>query len=122
MKDLNNKDPQGSFKNIISNINDLIDPGLWEEVGQEKVKNPDPSIRYCQRCILGSDEVAQILEAGTGPDTTDSKISEMYAGETVGAHGSIGLYVYTFEDEDYVYVAHYIYEVEHQAYLWRHNK
>ena len=116
MKDLNN---QGSFKNIISNINNLIDPDFWEEVGQEKEENPNP---YCQRCTLGSDDVGQILEAGTGPDSTDPKISEMYAGETVGAHGSIGLYVYTFEDEDYVYVAHYIYEVEHQAYLWRHNK
>ena len=88
-------------------------------MGQEKEENPNP---YCQRCTLGSDDVGQILEAGTGPDSTDPKISEMYAGKTVGAHGSIGLYVYTFEDEDYVYVAHYIYEVEHQAYLWRHNK
>ena len=119
MKDLNN---QGSFKNIISNINNLRVSNWWEEVGQEKVENPDPSIRYCQRCTLGSDEVAQILEAGTGPDSTDPEIKEMYAGDLPGAHGSIGLFVYTFEDEDYVYVAHYIYEVEHQAYLWRHNK
>ena len=42
MKDLNNKDPQGSFKNIMRNMSNLIDPGLWEEVGEEKEKNPDP--------------------------------------------------------------------------------
>ena len=52
------------------------------------------------------------------PDITE----EQYAGDVHGAHGSVGMYIYTMEDDDWIYVAHFIYEVEHQCFLFRHKK
>ena len=51
-----------------------------------------------------------------------SEMKEQYAGDVHGAHGPVGLYIYTMEDDDWVYVAHFIYEVEHQCFLFRHRK
>tara|TARA_B100000212_G_C27031771_1_gene387655 strand:- start:98 stop:430 length:333 start_codon:yes stop_codon:yes gene_type:complete len=45
-----------------------------------------------------------------------------YAGDVHGAHGPTRLYIYTMEDDDWVYVAHFIYEVEYQCFLFRHKK
>ena len=47
---------------------------------------------------------------------------QQYAGDVHGAMGPVGLYIYTMEDDDWVYVAHFIYEVEHQCFLFRHKK
>lgn len=47
---------------------------------------------------------------------------EHYAGDVHGAQGPVGLYIYTMEDDDWIYVAHYINEVEHQCFLYRHRK
>ena len=54
-------------------------------------------------------------------DHWSKDISE-YAGDVKGAIGPVGLYIYTMEDDDWVYVAHFIYEVEHQCFLFRHKK
>ena len=43
-------------------------------------------------------------------------------GDVQGAHGDVGLYVYTMEDDDWLYIAHFIYEVEYQCFLFRHKK
>ena len=60
---------------------------------------------------------AHVLEANEpSPDISH------YAGDVDGAHGPVGLYIYTMEDDDWVYVAHYIHEVEHQCFLFRHRK
>tara|TARA_R110000824_G_C15089668_1_gene665211 strand:+ start:111 stop:413 length:303 start_codon:yes stop_codon:yes gene_type:complete len=48
-------------------------------------------------------------------------ISE-YAGDVKGAMGPVGLYIYTMEDDDWIYVAHMIREVEYQCFLFRHRK
>tara|TARA_R100001244_G_scaffold36657_1_gene33550 strand:+ start:274 stop:600 length:327 start_codon:yes stop_codon:yes gene_type:complete len=48
-------------------------------------------------------------------------ISE-YAGDVHGAMGPVGLYIYTMEDDDWIYVAHMIREVEYQCFLFRHRK
>ena len=45
-----------------------------------------------------------------------------HAGDVHGAMGPVGLYIYTMEDDDWVYIAHYINEVEHQCFLFRHRK
>ena len=44
------------------------------------------------------------------------------AGDVEGAHGDVGLYIYTMEDDNWLYVAHFIYEVEYQCFLFRHKK
>jgi len=45
-----------------------------------------------------------------------------YTGDVHGAQGPVGLYIYTMEDDEWIYVAHYINEVEHQCFLFRHRK
>ena len=47
---------------------------------------------------------------------------EHYGGEVHGAMGPVGLRIYTMEDDDWIYVAHFINEVEHQCFLFRHRK
>ena len=66
-----------------------------------------------------SDVASRVSEVLDGQFSTDA---ELYAGDVQGAHGDVGLYVYTIEDDDWVYVAHFIYEVEHQCFLFRHKK
>ena len=51
-----------------------------------------------------------------------SKNKEIYAGDVHGAMGPVGMYIYTMEDDDWVYVAHMIREVEYQCFLFRHRK
>jgi|TARA_E500000178_G_scaffold356229_1_gene432625 hypothetical protein len=46
----------------------------------------------------------------------------MSAGNVDGAHGGVGLYIYKMEDDDWIYIAHFIYEVEYQCFLFRHKK
>jgi len=55
-------------------------------------------------------------------DSAKSEIKGQYAGDVNGAHGPVGMYIYTMEDDDWIYVAHFIYEVEHQCFLFRHKK
>ena len=67
-----------------------------------------------------SDVASRVAEV---MDAQDQEIlGEFYAGDVQGAHGPVGLYIYTMEDDDWVYVAHFIYEVEYQCFLFRHKK
>ena len=50
------------------------------------------------------------------------QVQGLYAGDVDGAHGPVGMYIYTMEDDDWIYVAHFIYEVEYQCFLFRHRK
>jgi len=73
-----------------------------------------------------------IQKAKDDPSDVASRVAEVidakehkwagYAGDVQGAHGDVGLYIYTMEDDDWLYIAHFIYEVEYQCFLFRHKK
>jgi hypothetical protein len=96
-----------------------IEEKYWEEVGAPAVSHPDDR-SYCQRYNRDFASVAIIIEDLMENGTV--KVDELSAGEVFGINCPVPLTIYTFEDNDYVYVAHYINEIEHQCYLWRHNK
>ena len=51
-----------------------------------------------------------------------SGIDGMHAGDVAGVHEPVALFLYSMEDDEWVYIAHFIYEVTHQCFLFRHRK
>ena len=72
---------------------------------------------WIQEAMDDSSDIAIVVRK-----TIDKPELDSYAGNVHGAMGPVGLYIYTMEDDDWIYVAHFIYEVEHQCFLFRHRK
>ena len=74
--------------------------------------------KYYQECTLDQESIACIVSEYVGNLTPT-----MPTGNVAGIHGQVPVCVYTFGGEssksDYVYIAHYIYEVAHHCYLYR---
>lgn len=85
---------------------DKADVFSWENTSDE----------WIQEAMDDSSDIAIVV----GETIEFSK--QQHAGDVHGAQGPVGLYIYTMEDDDWVYIAHYINEVEHQCFLFRHRK
>lgn len=59
------------------------------------------------------DETLKVRHKPTDPE---------YAGKVAGPMGQVGLYIHTMEDDEWIYVAHMIRQVEYQCLLFRHRK
>ena len=77
-----------------------------------------------QQAMNDMSEIAYVVDRGRKPFVYVGKGRRplSYAGDLKGATGPVGLYIYTMEDDDWIYVAHMIREVEHQCFLFRHRK
>lgn len=75
---------------------------------------------YIQEAMDDSSDIAIVVTKAI--DAAPSEMKEQYAGDVHGAMGPVGMYIYTMEDDDWIYVAHFIYEVEYQCFLFRHKK
>ena len=89
---------------------DKADVFSWESTHDE----------WIQEAMDDSSDIAIVVSKTIDKAASESK--EQYAGDVHGAMGPVGMYIYTMEDDDWIYVAHFIYEVEHQCFLFRHRK
>mgnify|MGYP003675980310 CR=1 FL=1 len=87
---------------------------MFDEIKKEYWSTDD---RFCQKCTLDEESIACIVS-----DYVGNLTPTLPAGEVWGCHTSVPLTIHTFEDKDYCYVAHYINEVAHLCYLYRHPK
>lgn len=76
---------------------------------------------WIQEAMDDSSDIASIVSE-TIHKIPLSEMKEQHAGDVHGAMGPVGLYIYTMEDDDWIYIAHFIYEVEYQCFLFRHRK
>ena len=93
---------------------DKADVLTWESTFDE----------WIQEAMNDSSDIATVVSEtiDSTAEERQEQIQGLYAGDVHGAMGPGGLYIYTMEDDDWVYVAHYIHEVEHQCFLFRHRK
>ena len=79
-----------------------------------------------QQAMNDMSEIAYVVDRGRKPFVYVGKGRRplSYAGDIKGAMGPVGLYIYTMEDDDWMYVAHMIRSVpgKHQCFLFRHRK
>ena len=84
-----------------------------------------------QQAMNDMSDIAYVVDKGRKPFVYvgEGRRPLSYAGDLKGATGPVGLYIYTMEDDDWMYVAHMIravkeggWEVEHQCFLFRHRK
>ena len=85
---------------------DSADKLTWEPIADDDT----------QQAMDDSSDIAIVV----GETIEFSK--RQHVGDVHGAMGPVGLYIYTMEDDDWIYVAHMIREVEHQCFLFRHRK
>ena len=81
----------------------------WEDTHDELI----------QEAVEDPSDIASVIAEVVDKHSVDIAHS---AGDVHGAHGPVGMYIYTMEDDDWIYVAHFIYEVEYQCFLFRHRK
>lgn len=93
---------------------DKADVLTWESTFDE----------WIQEAMNDSSDIATVVSEtiDSTAEERQEQIQGLYAGDVHGAMGPVGLYIYTMEDDDWTYVAHFIYEVEHQCFLFRHRK
>ena len=79
---------------------------------------------FMQEAVDDPSDIAIVISntIDSAAEEKQEQIQGQYAGDVHGAMGPVGLYIYTMEDDDWIYVAHFIYEVEHQCFLHRHRK
>ena len=93
---------------------DKADVLTWESTFDE----------WIQEAMNDSSDIATVVSEtiDSTAEERQEQIQGLYTGDVHGAMGPVGLYIYTMEDDDWTYVAHFIYEVEHQCFLFRHRK
>ena len=64
---------------------------------------------FIQEAVEDPSDIASFIAEVLNKHSVDIAHS---AGDVHGAHGPVGLYIYTMEDDDWIYVAHFIYEVD----------
>ena len=93
---------------------DKADVLTWESTFDE----------WIQEAMNDSSDIATVVSKtiDSTAEERQEQVQGLYAGDVHGSMGPVGLYIYTMEDDDWTYVAHFIYEVEHQCFLFRHRK